>query len=240
MNREGWKTADPAGPLRRTINAYCTFTTIMFRHALWAVLVGILAGTLYPSSARSDIYTWIDDSGVTNVSNVVPPEGARALNVTRAAPKDPAREAALREAAREAEMRALNERVQQLQAEVEQSRREAPPSRASVSQPPMQYAPAPPAPYIVVVSPPPPAYPEPASGCDYSWGTCGPGFWPGFYPASVVVLRDRHFRHDPIRHGRPVHHGRPIHGHPSHHGGWSIAPPLQLFPPVQTVGHWRK
>jgi Domain of unknown function (DUF4124) len=202
----------------------------MFRQALWGVVVGIVAGTLYPASARAEIYTWIDNAGVTNVSNLPPPEGARALNVTRAAPKDPVREAALREAAREAQMRALQEHVQQLQAEIEQSRREAPPSPAFVSQPPIQYSPAQPAPYVIVVSSPPPAYPEPASGCVYSWGNCGLGFWPGAYPASVVVVRDRHFRH-----GHAIRHARPI-----DHSVRNIPPAIHLPPPVRTGGHWRK
>jgi Domain of unknown function (DUF4124) len=177
----------------------------MLRRTLWGLLWGIVAGMLYPPSVRADVYTWVDAGGVTNVSNLPPPESVRTSSVTRAAPKDPAREAALREAAREAEMRALNERVQQLQAEVEQSRREA---QQLVSTPPIQYAPAPAAPYVIVVSPPPPASPQPSSGCDYSWGNswgnCGFGFWPGFYPSSVVVLRDRHFRH----HHHPIHFGR--------------------------------
>ena len=96
----------------------------MLGRTLLGLLVGIVAGMLYPPLARGDIYTWVDGAGVTNVSNLPPPEGVRTSNVARAAPNDPAREAALREAARESEMRALNERVQQLQAEVEQSRRE--------------------------------------------------------------------------------------------------------------------
>jgi Domain of unknown function (DUF4124) len=191
----------------------------MLRRTLWGLLVGIVAGMLYPPSVRADVYTWVDATGATHVSNLPPPEGVRTANVTRAAPKDPAREAAFREAAREAEMRALNERVEQLQAEVERSRREA---QQLVSTPPIQYAPAPAAPYVIVVSAPPPAYPQPAypqpaSGCDYSWGNCGFGFWPGYYPTSVVVVRDRHFRHH-----RPIHGGR--------HDPW----------PVRTGKPWRK
>lgn len=182
-----------------------------------AVLAAILAGSLDALTARADIYVWTDAAGVTNVSNLPPPEGVRTSNVTRAAPKDPAREAALREAARESEMRALNERVQQLQAEVEQSRRETPPPAAFVSPPPMHHAPAPAAPYVIVVSPPPPAYPQPLSGCDYSWGNCGFGFWPGLYPTSVVVLRDRHVRH---HHHPHHHHHRPV--HLGRHDPWSV------------------
>ena len=199
---------------RRTIDSYCGWTTTMLGRTLLGLLVGIVAGMLYPPLARADIYTWVDGAGVTNVSNLPPPEGVRTSTVTRAPPNDPAREAARREAARESEMRALNERVQQLQAEVEQSRRETPPPGFFVP-PPMHYAPAPAPPYVIVVSAPPPAYPQPSNGCDYSWGNCGFGFWPGFYPTSVVGLRDRHFRHHqhPFRVGRhdssPVRTGKP-------------------------------
>ena len=170
----------------------------MLRRAHLAVRVAIVAGTLFPLSARPDVYVWIDTAGVRNVSNLPPPEGVRMVSVTRAAPKDPAQEAAFRDAAREAEMRALRERVQQLQAEVEHVRREPSPAVA-VLQPQ-----APPTPYVIVVSPPPapvPVYAQPAGECAYPWNNCGFGFWPGFFPASVVVVRDRHFRHD-----RPIHH----------------------------------
>ncbi len=172
----------------------------MLRRKHLAVLVAIIAGTLFLLSARPDMYVWTDKAGVMNVSNLLPPEGVRLVSVTRAAPKDPAQEAAFRDAAREAEMRALNQRVQQLQAEVEQVRREPLPP-APMLQP---QAPAPPAPYVIVVSPPAPVYAQPVAGCDYPWGNCGSGHWPGFYPASVVVVRDRHFRHH-----HPIHHGHP-------------------------------
>jgi hypothetical protein len=61
------------------------------------------------------------------------------------------------------------------------------------------------------VSPPPatvpvPVYAQPLIGCDYSWGNCGLGFWPGFYPANVVVVRDSHFRRDRFRDDHPIHH----------------------------------
>jgi hypothetical protein len=189
----------------------------MLARAHPVVLIAIVAGAACPLPTRADVYTWTDKAGVTNISNLPPPEGVRTVSVTRAAPKDPAREAAFREAAREAEMRALNERVQQLQAEIEQARRE--PAPAPVV-PQSQHAPAPPVPYVIVVSPPAPTYPQQVAGCDYAWGNCGLGFWPGFYPPSVVVVRDR-----PFRHHRPIHHGnaRPI-------GGLGIPPAVHSAP----------
>jgi hypothetical protein len=201
---------------------------------LWALLVG--AGVLAALPARADIYTWVDASGVTNVSNLPPPEKAEGVRVVRAAPRDPAREAARLDAAREAETRALNERVQQLQADVERVRRETAEAQMFVAQPPMQYAQAQPAPYVIVVTPPAPAYPEAPGGCGSAWGDCMAGFWPGFYPSSVVVLRDRHFRH-----GRHPHPHAPAHRHARHHGRDTSAflPPLHV-PAFARTGPWRK
>ena len=70
----------------------------MHSGALRAVLLGI--GVLSAPFASADIYTWVDVAGVTNVSNVPPRENVRDVTVVRAAPKDPAQEYALREAAR--------------------------------------------------------------------------------------------------------------------------------------------
>jgi len=196
----------------------------MYTRAWWAVLFGM--GVLSAPFARADIYTWVDASGVMNVSNLPPPENVRHMNVVRAAPKE-AQDAAFREAAREAEMRALNERVQQLQADVERSRRETASLPTFAAQSPMQYAPAQPAPYVIVVSPPAPAYPETASGCNYAWGNCGLGFWPGFYPSGVVVLHDRQFRHGHRHHhGHAHHHGRGFNQGGSRFPSPSHAPPL--------------
>jgi hypothetical protein len=199
----------------------------MFRRIHAAVALTIVTGMLPAMSAQADMYVWTDKAGVTNVSNLPPPEGTRLQRVTYAAPKDAAQEAAFREAARQAEIRALNERVQELQAAVEQARREPPPPTIVVTQAPAP----PPAPQVIVVSPPAPAYPQPvAAGCDFSWPyNCGFGFWPGFYPATVV-LGDNHFRHR--HHHRPGHQARPRH---------SLRTPPGIFPivPVPRQGHWR-
>ena len=133
-------------------------------------LVSLLVGAGFVvQPAQADIYTWTDKAGVVNVSNLPPPETASNTKITRAAPRDAAREAAAVDAARQAEVRALADRVQQLQVELEQSRRETPPPVAFVA-PQMPYAPAPT--YIVnVVSPPAPAYAAPMGGCGYGFGS---------------------------------------------------------------------
>jgi len=154
--------------------------------------VAFLVLLLSAGAAQADIYTWTDKNGVVNVSNLPPPEGVRPTRVTHEAPKDPAREAAAREAAHLAELRALNERVAQLQEQVEQSRREIPPPMAVVAPPMMPYA-APSGPYIVnvVTQQPAPAY-GPTGACDSGWGgwgDCGGfGMWPGYYGSGVVVV----------------------------------------------------
>jgi len=195
-----------------------------------ARLLGILlfgTGMLVTAPASADVYTWVDASGVTNVSNLPPPESVKGASVVRSAPKDPIREAQLREAAREAEVRALNERVQQLQADVVRSRQEPAPAV-----PPIQIVTPQPAPYVIVVAPPAPAYPEPVAGCNWGWGNCGYGFWPGFYPSGVVVLNDRH------SHSR--HHPHRPHPHPhsraSDRWSWTVAPPIEMPMARSSIG----
>lgn len=130
---------------------------------------------LAAAPAFADIYTWVDKEGTTHVSNLEPPEGARVLRVTRTAPRDPEREAAAREAARMAEVRALDERLRQVSMELELAR-QAPPPVVVVAPPPPSYTQ--PAPYIVNVVNQAPAGP----GCDSGWGDCGIGWWPGYFP----------------------------------------------------------
>ncbi|MDQ6619797.1 MAG: DUF4124 domain-containing protein [Pseudomonadota bacterium] len=59
--------------------------------------------------AWADIYTWVDASGSTNVSNVAPPADAQLVRVTTAPP------APTRDMQREAELRLLAERVRELE-----------------------------------------------------------------------------------------------------------------------------
>jgi hypothetical protein len=146
-------------------------------HAL--ALVPMLAA----APALADIFTWVDKGGLTHVSNLPPPEDARVLRVSRAAPRDPEREAAMREAQQQAEVRALDERMRLMAMELEESRRQPPPPPVIVVAPPAVYYAPPPAPVIVnVVSPP-------APDCAYGWGDCGVGSWgayPVFYPSYPV------------------------------------------------------
>ena len=102
-------------------------TPLMGTLLLRASLLAILAGTFGLQPAYADIYTWVDASGVVNVSNLAPPENVRVTNVIHAsAPKITTRDDANRDAARHAEVQALTERVRQLENEVALARSKAP------------------------------------------------------------------------------------------------------------------
>src|SRR5437016_3009578 len=160
----------------------------------WETFPLVLAFALGGQLAHADIYTWLDASGATNVSNLSPPEGVRVTRVTHEdPPKTPVRWDTARDATHDAEVQALSERVQQLQREVELARTYAPPP------PPMAYPAIPPSPgpaYAVDDMPTPtnPACDPAFSGCGYWWGQ-------PFYPANVVVVRAPTFRRAHPFHG---------------------------------------
>jgi len=94
---------------------------------LSAALPAIFASTFGLQPAHADIYTWIDATGGVSVSNLAPPEGVRVTNVIHAsAPKTTARDDDVRDAARDAELRALTERVRQVEDEIEAATRQVP------------------------------------------------------------------------------------------------------------------
>ena len=184
-----------------------------------ALVLAAAAGT-----ARADMYTWVDKNGITNVSNVAPPEDVRVTKVARAAPKDPAREAAAREAARLAEMQALRERVDELAKEVEHSRTDAlPPPYAAP--PAVAFAPPAPAPTVVVTVINQPAQPEVTNaGCDLAFGGCGAGFFPGYTYYAPPNQRGFH---------KP-HRGKWPTATPTRQN-WQIPPPLIPPPTTQFI-----
>lgn len=175
----------------------------MLTRFFWASLPAIFAGTFGLQLAHADIYTWIDASGTINISNLAPPDGVRVTNIMPAsAPVTATRDDAARDAARQAEVQTLAERVRQLEDEVELARRQVPPNqyRAIPAPPVMQY--------VVDLAPPPVQYavnevnvtPPANIGCDPTWN-CGLWWFPGIYPASVVVPRAPNFRRFPPVHG---------------------------------------
>ena len=188
-----------------------------------ALATGMTAG-----AARADIFTWVDKDGITNVSNEAPPEGVRVTKVVRTAPKDPAREAA----ARQAEMRALHARVDELSKEVEQSRNDAIPPPYSAP-PAMAFVPpAPPAPTVVVTVVNQPAQqPDIApAGCDYvTFGGCGVGFFPGYAGYAYYAPPFQRGFHRPHRKGS----GAPM---PAPTRAGALIPPLIPYPAQMGVG----
>ena len=152
------------------------------RHA-WPLF---FAFALAVPAARADIYTWTDASGKVNVSNLSPPEGVRVTHITHEDPsKAPPRTDNARDAARDADVHALSDRVRQLEQDLEVARSYVPP-------PPVVYSavrrPPPPIPAYTVDTMPPTSY-----GCDPAFAGCG--FWPGaIYPPNIIVLRAPHFR----------------------------------------------
>jgi Domain of unknown function (DUF4124) len=176
---------------------------IMLIRFLRASLPAVLAGTVGLQLAHADIYTWVDASGAVNVSNLAPPESVHVTSVIHAsAAASAARDAAVRDAARQAEVQALSDRVRQLEDEVQFASRGVPPQveyRAIPAPPVIQY--------VINQAPPPVQYPVNAApstytGCDSMWIECG--FWqnPVIYPTSVIFLRAPNFRRpQPFRDG---------------------------------------
>ncbi len=140
--------------------------------------------------ASADIYTWVDATGTTNVSNLAPPEDTRVTGVIKTSavrPVDP-------DAERDAAVRVLAERVRQLQDEIEAARRAPPPPAYAYG------APAPPPQYVDATMPAPLPYYETAStespgpACDPAFQFCGLGWGFAGVPA-VIVWTAPHVRH---------------------------------------------
>jgi endonuclease/exonuclease/phosphatase (EEP) superfamily protein YafD len=99
----------------------------MLTRLLSAVLPAVVAGTLGLQPAHADIYTWIDATGGVSASNLDPPDGVRVINVIHgSAPNSQVRDEVVRDAARDAELQTLTERVRQIEDEIEAARRQVP------------------------------------------------------------------------------------------------------------------
>jgi uncharacterized protein DUF4124 len=196
------------------------------------VLPTVLASMLGVPLAHADIYTWTDASGVTNVSNLPPPQGVQVTKILHGpAPEIVAREDAARDAARAADAQALAARVRQLEDEI--SARQAPPPMAypplpppPMMQPVIQYIVESPTSQVAYIAPATPGYS--GSGCDPSWAGCALSWFPGFYPASVLVVPGFRPSH-PIRPHNPVHQ-------PGHPFGPPMAPNFTAQLPTLPFG----
>ena len=195
-------------------------TRLHIRQVAWAM--GFVTAFGW-TSAHADIYTWVDSSGKVNLSNRAPPEGARVTNVFREDPAAQASAEAARAATQSEELRALRERVTQLERDIETAKQPAP------APAPVVYVPAMPAPapypsvmaQAIVAPTTQPTY----GPCGDPWGNCfSPGSF-GFYPGGVVVVNEPAFHRF-----RPAHRvpARPsAHDFPAPAG--SLHAPLNLF-----------
>jgi hypothetical protein len=165
-----------------------------FLRAGWVVL---MAGVFGSPVAQAEIYTWIDASGVTNLSNLQPPDGVKVTKVQAALPPEiAAREDAARETARKAEADAAAARIRDLENLLAHS--PPPDYRAPAAQPVIQYIVEPqPAPMQLTVETGAPAYGAYDYGCNPSWAGCALSWWP------VVVVGAPVFRPSHPIHGRP-------------------------------------
>src|SRR6185369_4471549 len=102
----------------------------MSTHLLRKGLPALLAFACGLPVAHAEIYTWTDESGRVNLSNLTPPTGVKVTRVVReSAPKVASatpREEVARDTLRDAEVQVLAERVRQLQYEVELAKRPVP------------------------------------------------------------------------------------------------------------------
>jgi Domain of unknown function (DUF4124) len=163
----------------------------LLRAALAAILIGMMGAQV----VHADIYTWVDSSGSINVSNLAPPDGVHVTNVMHeTAPKAPPPDAA-----RQADIRALAQRVQQLEGELAVAQNQAPPlaAYAVMQAPPVVQ-------YFVDVAPPQIQYNSTGqSGCDPAWADCGTLWNAGTYPVGIVFVQAPNFRRfPPLRGGR--------------------------------------
>ena len=171
------------------------------RSLAWAMLV---VGAVGASMARADVYTWVDKAGNVNVGNVAPPKEARVLHVTHEDPAINARavaaQAAAREAAHQAEVKALAERVADLERAAVAARNAPPPP------PPVRYAaaaPAAPPPVVVYAPPPEPDDYQPLPTWNCAWVGCAPALIVGTF--SPFAPQRHNFRHH--RAAPPPHNG---------------------------------
>ena len=174
----------------------------MLARVFCADTLAILAGAFAVQLAHADTFLWVDSSGMTNVSNIAPPDGVKVTKVFHSSAPSPA--------ARDAQLQALTSRVQELETELELTRRQPPPPPAY----PTAFPALPAMPYPPVRAAPPVQYdteeeaPSAYAGCDPTWTPCGLWAPPIWYPSSVVVL-PAHFRRFNAYHFRHHFAARP-------------------------------
>lgn len=169
---------------------------VRYSTALAAVLV---AAGMLAQRAHADVYTWVDAAGNVNVSNLAPPAGARIRSVAHESPAAVARAEAARAAAKDDEVRALAERVAELEHAAAAPRAPAPVLAMARPQPPT--------PRFSVTMMPSTSPDDAAPAVFPSCGSldCVPLLGTPFYAPSVVVIAPpvsrRHHRDHAMRRG---------------------------------------
>lgn len=132
---------------------------------LLPILLLPLATFMALRPASADIYTWTDASGQTTYSDTPPPRNANLIGILRAPP--PAEDAGTaRQAAQQAELQAMGERIRQLERDVRER-------DFRLSNP--------------LPAPPPVPYTGPAPACEPGGFACGP-WGPPFLSGPVVTI----------------------------------------------------
>jgi hypothetical protein len=179
----------------------------------------VVAAACVASAADADVYTWVDAKGNVNVGNLQPPEGARIVGVTRENPEAKAQAEAAREAARQSEVKALAERVAELESKA-RAAFDAPPA-VTYAPAPVSYAPPPQPPQVNVVVMPAAQPDETASYAPYgcAWVGCATPWWPYAYPTAIFVAPS-HGRHRDFHPSHPIRMPR-------------VTPPRVAAPPLK-------
>jgi hypothetical protein len=196
----------PRRALRHILQPFFVRVDERMNRISWAVVfrtgaqlaVSAAFGALVPCVANAEIYAWVDPSGDVTYSNLPPPKNARVFAVIEeTAPPTPQQQAAA-DAAHQSEMRALNDRVQQLEREMQQSRWES----------------EPPAPYPVAAAPYPPPPPGYGAGCDSEYLDCDMLGGPVYYTAGVPLWWGQRPHREGFHQGfhHSPHPGRPLGG----------------------------
>ena len=99
----------------------------------------LLALAPWSAPGRAEIYSWVDTDGVATFSNLPPPDGVRVTGVIH---EQPTSSKAASEAARQAEVSALNDRIRLLELQMARQAREAITYPAALPLPPAGCGPA--------------------------------------------------------------------------------------------------
>jgi hypothetical protein len=200
-------------------------TTMMTRpriRSLTAAL-GIVAALAWTSS-WADVYTWTDSTGKLNLSNRPPPDDAHVISVYREDPAVHASAEAARAAMRAEEVAALNERVTQLERDLDAASQRPPPAPVVYTLPAPPPAPYPPVVMQTIVVPGTPTY----SDCGNPWGNCTYAGDFGFYPGGIVVVSAPASHRFGAMHRSPHAHAAPPSRIPMPVG--TLPDPVNLFP----------